>query len=100
VPHRGERVKQRTMHARNWNDCYTNCKILSSVSACLNVHTSDELFSGQLLVFWAVVKPPLFSRARMSVIFFAGGVHALVFEEKFDTYTLYKRAFYLILDTF
>ena len=26
VPHRGERVKQRTMHARNWTDCYTSCK--------------------------------------------------------------------------
>ena len=28
VPHRGERVKQRKMHARNWTDRYTNCKIL------------------------------------------------------------------------
>jgi hypothetical protein len=28
VPHRGERVKQRTVHARNWNDCYSDWKVL------------------------------------------------------------------------
>lgn len=28
VPHRGERVKQRKMHARNWTNYKTSCKIL------------------------------------------------------------------------
>jgi hypothetical protein len=28
VPHRGERVKQRTVHLRNWKHSYVNCKIL------------------------------------------------------------------------
>jgi hypothetical protein len=27
VPHRGERVKQRTVQLQNWKHCYVNCKI-------------------------------------------------------------------------
>ena len=51
VPHRGERVKQRKMHARNWANYENSCKILSLNMFSSLLHVFVHFLSGFKMVF-------------------------------------------------